>query len=111
MYLQIIALALDGSFCGEDAHVARLGERSDHFCRRTDDAQHSSVGVQLWKVVLLNRTECFGRSGVTSQDDEMAPHRKEALHGLSGELIYYVKRTRTVGGTSVIAQIEIVVLG
>jgi hypothetical protein len=39
----------------------------------------------------------------------MAPHRKEAFYGLSCELIYYVKRTRTVGGTRIVAEIDVIV--
>ena len=41
----------------------------------------------------------------------MATHLEEALHGLARKLIDHVERTRSVRGSGIVTQIEIVVLG
>ena len=56
LYLQVIALTLDRSLCGQDAHMTRTGNRAYTFCRRTDDAQHTAGGILQWKILLLNGT-------------------------------------------------------
>ena len=42
---EVVALALDGSLGGEDAHMAALGELSDDLGSRTDDAQHATLRI------------------------------------------------------------------
>ena len=41
----------------------------------------------------------------------MATHLKKTLHGLPSELVDHLERTGTIGRTSIIAQVEVVVLG
>ena len=41
----------------------------------------------------------------------MASHLKQALHGLAGELINHIEGTRSVRGTGIITQIQIIVFG
>ena len=40
LYFELIALALDGSLGGEDAHMSRLGKLTDDFRRGADDAEN-----------------------------------------------------------------------
>lgn len=54
--LQVIRLTLDGSLGGKDADVAVVGQGTDDLCRRTNDAQDSTVGVELGQIILLYRT-------------------------------------------------------
>ena len=53
MYLQVIRLTLDGSLCSENAYVPIVGQGTDDFGRRTNDAQDSTGGVELGQVILL----------------------------------------------------------
>ena len=102
-YLQVITLALDGSFGGKHAHMAGGGELSDDFGSGTDDAQHTAMGVEQGKVFLLYGAQCLGRGGVAPKDYQVAPHLKEFDDSLSGEFIHHVEGTRAVWSARVVA--------
>lgn len=61
--------------------------------------------------MLLDGAQGFGRSGVAGEDDEGASAIEEVTDGLKGELIDDLEGAGTIGGTSIIAQVEVVVLG
>ena len=56
LYLQVIALTLDCSLRGQDAHMTGTGDGAYTFCRRTDDAKHTAGGIPLRNIMLLNGT-------------------------------------------------------
>ena len=103
-------MRFDGAFGGKHTDVSSVGHLAHHFGGRTDDSEHSAVGSILGQVLLLNGTQGFGRSRVAAENDEGTAHLKEFLDGLECEIIYYVKRARTIGGTRIIAEIDVVVL-
>ena len=111
LYLQIVALALDGSFGSQHTHMARLRQLADDLSCRTNHAQDAAIGVPLWQVYLLDATQGFGGGSVTTQYDKVTPHLKEAQHSLTGELVNDFERTGTVGCTGIIAEVQVVVLG
>ena len=90
-YLQIVALALDGTLGGEHAHVARLRQAADHLRRRPDHAQHASLRVDLRQVYLLDGAQRLRRSRVTAEYHEVAAHLKELHHRLARKLIHHVE--------------------
>ena len=94
LYLKSIALALNGSLGSKDAHMSRGGEITNDLSRRTDDTQHTTVGVDLGEIVLLDSAQRLSRSGVTTKDDEVAPHLKELQHSLARELIDHLETAR-----------------
>ena len=109
-YLQVVALALDGAFGGQYAHVAAAGELAYDLGRGADDAQDAALGVPLGQVVLLNGAQGLGRGGVASQNDEGTTLLEEVANGLLGIIIYKFVRARTVRRARVVAQIDIVIL-
>ena len=106
-----LALALDGSLGGEYSHMTALGETADDLCRRTDDAQNSTVGIDLRDIVLLDGAQGLGRSCIATKDNEMATHLEELDDCLACELIDHIETAWAVGGTGIVAQIEVIVLG
>ena len=109
VYLEVVAVALDGALGGQDAHVARLGERANDLGRGPDDAQHAPVGVYARQVVLLYCAQRLGRCRVASQYDEVAPELKQPYHGLARELVDDVERARPVWRARIVAKVKIVV--
>jgi hypothetical protein len=65
----------------------------------------------MGQIVLLNGAQCLGRSCVTTQDNEMAAHLEQTDYCLTSKLIDHIERTASIGGTGIIAQVEIIVLG
>jgi hypothetical protein len=61
--------------------------------------------------VLLDGAESFGRGCVAGEDDEGTPTVEEVTDSLEGKLIDNLEGPRAVGRTSIIAQVEVVVLG
>ena len=108
---QVVALALDGAFGGEDAYVAGLCQRADDLGGRAYDAQDTPLRVPQWQVVLLDTAQGLCRGGVAAEDDEMAAHLEESFDGLSRELVDDVEGTWSVGCTGIIAEVQVVVLG
>ena len=111
LYLQAIAVALDGALGGQYAHVAGGGQLADDFGRGPDDAQHAAVYIPAGQVVLLYGAQRLGRGSVASQHHQVAAAAEEVLHGLARELVDHAKRAWPIGGTGIVAQIQIVVLG
>lgn len=68
------------------------------------------MGVEFGQIFLLNGAQSFGRSGVATQDDELATHLKKLDDGLPRELINHLERAGAIGSTRVVAQIDVVVL-
>ena len=108
---EVVTLTLDGTLSGEYSDVARGGEIADNLRRGTDDAQHTAIGVNLWQIVLLDGAQGLGGGCVTAEDDQMASHLKEFHNSLARKFIDYIERTWSVGGSGIVAQIKIVVLG
>ena len=59
----------------------------------------------------MDGAESFGRGCVAGEDDEGTSAVEEVTDSLEGELIDNLEGTWTVRGTSIIAQVEVVVLG
>ena len=77
--------------------------------RRTDYAQHPTSRVPLWQVPLLDRTQCLCRCRIASQDYKLASLIEKRLHSLLCKTIHDFERTRTIGRTGIIAQINIII--
>ena len=92
------------------ADVLRVAEAVHQLDGRTNHAQDAPRGVPPREVALLDRAQRLGRSRVASQDYQRAPLVEEVQHRLFGELVDNLKRPCTVGGTGIVAQIEVVVL-
>ena len=90
--------------------VPSVAKFTYHFGSRADDTQYTTVGGCCGQVILLNGAKGFGRSGVATENDEGTAHLEEFLDGLECELIHYVKRARTIGGTRIIAEIDVIIL-
>ena len=62
-------------------------------------------------VLLLNGAQCLGAGGVAAEDDEWAAVVEEGLDALEGELVDEVEGACAVGGTGVVAEVDVVELG
>ena len=108
--LEFVTAGADGALRGQDADMAGVGEAAHHLHRGADDAQHAALAAEAGEVVLLNGAEGFGRSGVAGQDDEFATAVEEGGDGFKGVAIDHIERARTIGGSCVVAKVEVVVL-
>ena len=86
-------------------------EGADDFGSGTDDAQHTPLRIPLWQITFLNGAQGFGRSGVTSQYYQLAPHLKKSFDSLTRKLIDHIKGTCTIRCACIVAQVQEVVLG
>ena len=91
--------------------MTALGEFTDDLSRRTNDTQHTTIGIDLGDIILLYGAQSLRRGGVTAKDDEMATHLKELQHSLARELIDHLETARSIRRTGIVAQIKIIVLG
>lgn len=109
-YFHGVRTRIDRPGCAEQADVARLGERTDGFDRGTYHAEHALCGVEAFKVAFLYGAESLCRGRVAGQYDERTALGEEVLYGLERILVDDVVGVGTVGGTCVVAEVEIVVL-
>lgn len=58
--LQLVGVATDGAWRGQDAYVACVGEGAYTFGCGADDTQYTTVGVDEREVALLYGAECLG---------------------------------------------------
>lgn len=111
-HLELVGAAADGALGGHDTNMACLCAFADHFNGWSDNAEDAACGVaHAGEVALLDAAQCLGGSGVAGEDDQRASGIEEMAHSLQGELIDALEGTGTVGGTCVVAQVEVVVLG
>ena len=108
--LQLVGVAANGALRGHDAHMTALRHLAHNLHGGPYHAQNPSLGVQPGEVVLLNASQSLCRSGVASQNDQMATSLKQVTDRLERELVDDVERAGAIGGTGVVAEIEIVVL-
>ena len=59
-------ITLDGSLGSQDTYMSGLCKLTDHLCRRTNHTKYASFRIKMGQIVLLDRTECLGRSCVTT---------------------------------------------
>ena len=109
--LEFVAFRANGALCAENPHVAGARQGADSFHRGANHTEHAPIGGQAGEILLLNGAERFGRRGVASQNDEFAAPREEFLYRLEGVAIHHVEGARTVGGTCIVAEVEVVVVG
>ena len=109
-YLELIGMAFDGSRSSHNTHMTALGECSHALGSRPDDTKHPACSIQLRQILLLDSTQCLGRSRVTTQYDKRATLGKEMLHCLQGKLIHEFERPGAIGCTGIITQIHIIIL-
>ena len=62
-----------------------------------------------FEVPLLDRTQCLCRCRIASQDYKLASLIEKRLHSLLCKTIHDFERTRTIGRTGIIAQINIII--
>ena len=110
LYFKLVGFRFDGSFGGKYANVFCMRHIAYHFGGRTDDTEYTSVWCILRQLLLLNGPKGFRGSGVSAQNDVWTTHLEEFLDGLEGKFVYYIKRARTIGGTRIVAKIDVVVL-
>lgn len=110
--LKIVALTAHGGTGSHQADVTAIRELSHTLDSRTDHAQHTAGGiVALGQFKLLYGAQSLGRGGVAGQDYQRAAHREQPVYRLIGELEDLLERAIAIGGTAIIAQEDIVVLG
>ncbi len=111
-----VGVAGDCAGGGEEADVACAGDGWEDFDCGADDAEDAAegeaVGAEggLDEVVLLDGAEGFCGGGVAGEDHEAAIEREEGFYGLEGEVVDDIEGARAVGGSGVVAEVDIVVL-
>ena len=103
-------MAFDCAFGGEQTYMAVACKFADNLGCRPDDAKHAARRIPLCEVVLLYASQSLGRSGVAPQDNQLATHIEEFLHGLARKLVHYLVRARSVRRAGVVAEVEIIIL-
>ena len=109
--LHLVSVAADGTLCGHNAYMRRLGQMAHALGCGSHHAQDAAVGVEHGKVVLLDGAERLCRCGVARQDYQMATHGKELSHALLRKLIDAFKGTASVWCAGIVTQIQIVISG
>ena len=94
----------------ENAYMARLAELADFFGGGPHNAKHALVREFVREHVLLNATECLGRSRITGQNHQGTATAEKFAHGLQGIAENSFKAAGALGGPSVITQVKVVVL-
>ena len=109
--LHLVSVAADGTLCGHNAYMRRLGQMAHALGCGSHHAQDAAVGVEHGKVVLLDGAKRLCRCGVARQDYQMATHGKELSHALLRKLIDAFKGTASVWCAGIVTQIQIVISG
>ena len=109
--LKFVATTVDSAGRTHNADMATLTHADNLFDRRAYDAKHATRWVDRREVVLLNSAQRFGRGRVASQYDQLTALRKKITHGLERKLIDHIEGARTVGGSRIVAEIEVVIVG
>ena len=86
-----VRLRIDGALRAEYAHVVGIGESVDYLGCGADDAEDAIVGIEGWKVTLLNGAESLGGGGVAGKDYERTPQIKKTAHRLQRVGVHRLK--------------------
>lgn len=83
--------------------------KPDHFGRWPDYPKHSMAGILYWQYLLLDCSQCFGRSSITGKDNQRATLCEKPLHTFKCIIVYRFKGMITIWGPGIVAQIYIIV--
>lgn len=95
--------------CSHNPDMPRLGISPNDFGGWPDNAQHFFVLADPWQVVLLYRSERFGRCGIACQDDQLATLAEKPFHTLQRIGINGVEATGAIRSPGIVAEIKIIV--
>ena len=89
--------------------MARLGKYAELFHRRTDYAENSSRGVDSRQVMLLDGSQCLGRSGIAGEYYQAAAAAEKIANRFKREAVNDIKRAGAIRGAGVVAEIYVIV--
>lgn len=108
--LEGVGLGPDRSGGREQPDMPAPAERPDALRDRADDAEDPPAGMFGGKILLLDRSEGFGRGGVAGQDDQPAAPVEQPADRFPCEAMDGFERSRPVGRPGVVAQVDEIVL-